>query len=109
MIIDLLKELLKTRDLLSDVIIHETPGTKGVTLADFQNLVSRRDRLTVAINTLIGQGFKPNVDLEAALAELKTQNAALEAANATQEAVKKAIDLAGSVLGGLAKVVAFFV
>lgn len=109
MVIDVVKELLKASDALSDIIIRQTPGEAGVTKADFDELVSKRDRITLALNNLIGQGFKPNCDLAAACDELKKANKVLEEAAKTVEAIKTGIDVAGQVLGAAAKVVLFFV
>lgn len=109
MVIDVVKELLKASDALSDIIISQTPGQSGVTKADFDELVSKRDRITMALNNLIGQGFKPACDLDAACEELKKANKALEEAAKTVEAIKTGINVAGQVLAAAAKVVVFFV
>ena len=104
-----LRRLLELSDALSDIIMNERPG-KTVTEESFRALVARRDRITVALNTLIGNGFEATTkQIEQFVTQLEDITAQLVKAKDTVQAVKKGFELAGQALTALAKVVAFLV
>lgn len=104
-----LRRLLELSDALSDIIMNERPG-KTVTEEAFKALVARRDRITVALNTLIGNGFEATTkQLDQFVTQLEDITAQLVKAKNTAQAVKKGIELSGQALTALAKVVAFLV
>jgi len=107
--VEALRRLLELSDALSDIIMQATPGAT-VTAEEFRALVARRDRITAALNSLIGNGFTSSTEaLEHFTAELEGLTAQLVKAKGTVEAVKKGFELAGQALSALAKVVAFLV
>jgi hypothetical protein len=107
--LELIKELLKARDLLTLLIIHKTPGQDGVTQAQFDALVSKRDRITGLLNGILELGFAQGADLGAATEELRKQTKKLEAAANTAAAITRGIAIAGQILQTAAHVVTFFV
>lgn len=107
--IDILDELLDTRDHLSQLIIHRSVGPAG-TKEEFDALVLQRDRLTIAINKVLEEGFQASTDgLEKAHQELTRQNAALDKAVKTEGTIKDAAGVVAKVLAALGPIVAFVV
>lgn len=107
--VEAVRSLLELSDALSEVIINATPG-KSVSAEEFKQLVHQRDRLTAALNTLIGAGFKATTkELERFVAQLQHLAEELARAQKTAQAVKRALDITGHVLTAVAKVVPFVV
>ena len=104
-----LEQLFDARKALSALIAQATP-TAGAQQAQYDQLVSERDRLTQAINGVIGSGFAASMDgLQDANTRLSGFVAQLQEAAESRENVANAIDVGAQVLQIVASVVSFVV
>lgn len=101
----LVKPLIATRSALDSLIEDFEAGVSG-SEADFLELGRTRENIKRAINAVVQAAFKPDADLEVAVAAVEAANAQLDATADLQEKVKLGIDVGGKVLGAVAKVVA---
>jgi DNA-binding GntR family transcriptional regulator len=104
-----LEQMFDARKALSALIADTSPATPA-DQAQYAQLVGTRDRLTQAINGVIGAGFTASAaDLQTAITQLTGCVAQLEASGDTRDAVATGIDIGGQVLKAVATIVAFAV
>jgi hypothetical protein len=104
-----LEQMFDARKALSALIANTSPATQE-DQAQYSQLVATRDRLTQAINGVIGAGFTASAaGLQGATTQLTGFVAQLEAAGDTRDAVATGIDIGGQVLKAVATLVGFAV
>jgi hypothetical protein len=104
-----LEQMFDARKALSALVAVTSPATPA-DQAQYDQLVSVRDRLTQAINGVIGAGFSASAaGLQQATAQLTGYVAQLEAAADTRDAVATAIDIGTQALTAVASIVGFAV